>query len=71
MKPVMKSSIKAGLISGLVYAGIMTGFDFIDKEDFNIWKFLFNLTFFGIAMGYMNWYNLKKAAEEKEKDHLK
>ena len=71
MKPVMKSNTKAGLISGLVYAGIMAGFDFIDKEDFNIWKFLFNLTFFGIMMGYMFWNSLKKAAENKEKDNLK
>jgi hypothetical protein len=60
MKTQTKSIIKGGLFGGIVYALVMLGFDFTDGENFNVWKFIFNLSSFGILMGFMTFYNLKK-----------
>ena len=42
-----KAIIKSGLISGIVYAGLMAGFDYSDGQDFRIWKFIFHASFLG------------------------
>ena len=60
-----KAIIKSGLISGVVYAGLMAGFDYSDGQDFKIWKFIFHASFFGIFMGFMTRYNLKKQAKKE------
>ena len=60
-----KAIIKSGLISGIVYAGLMAGFDYSDGQDFRIWKFIFHASFFGIFMGFMTRYNLRKQAKEE------
>ena len=59
-----KTILKSGLLSGIVYAGLMAGFDYSDGQDFKIWRFIFHLLFFGIFMGLMNLYILKKTNEE-------
>ena len=60
-----KAIIKSGLISGIVYAGLMAGFDYSDGQDFRIWKFIFRASFFGIFMGFMTRYNLRKQAKKE------
>ena len=60
-----KAIIKSGLISGIVYAGLMAGFDYSDGQDFRIWKFIFHASFFGIFMGFMSRYNLRKQAKKE------
>ncbi|MCI2230532.1 hypothetical protein MC378_15255 [Polaribacter sp. MSW13] len=57
-----KAIIKSGLFSGIVYAGLMAGFDYSDGQDFKIWKFIFHASFFGIFMALMTRYNLKKTS---------
>ena len=60
-----KAIIKSGLISGIVYAGLMAGSDYSDGQDFRIWKFIFHASFFGIFMGFMTRYNLRKQAKKE------
>ena len=60
-----KARIKSGLFSGIVYAGLMAGFDYSDGQDFRIWKFIFHASFFGIFMGFMTRYNLRKQAKKE------
>jgi hypothetical protein len=52
--------IKSGLISGIVFAALMAGFDYSNGQDFRIWRFLYNTLFFGIFMAFLTRYNLKK-----------
>ena len=66
MNTQTKSIIKSGLFSGIVYAGLMAGFDYSDGQDFKIWKFIFNASFFGIIMALMTRYNLKKQADKDQ-----
>ena len=49
-----------GVVGGVVYASMMAGFDFADGQDFKIWKFIFHTSFFGIFMGVLTRYNLRK-----------
>jgi len=66
MKSQTKAIIKGGLFSGIVYALVMAGIYYSDGESFNVRKFIFNSAFFGIFMGLMNRYNLKKQAETEK-----
>ena len=66
MKSQTKAIIKGGLFGGIVYALGMAGFDYCDGESFNIWKFIFNSSFFVIFMAFMTLYNLKKQAEKEK-----
>lgn len=59
-----KAIIKSGLISGIVYAGLMAGFDYSDGQDLSIGKFLANFIFFGIFMGWLTYYNIKKQSRK-------
>ena len=60
-----KAIIKSGLFSGIVYAGLMAWFDYSDGQDFRIWKFIFHASSFGIIMGFMTRYNLRKQAKKE------
>lgn len=66
MNTQTKAIIKSGLFSGIVYAGLMAGFDYSDGQDFKIWKFIFHASFFGIFMALMTRYNLKKQADKEK-----
>ncbi|MCX7549173.1 hypothetical protein OS188_14545 [Xanthomarina sp. F1114] len=66
MNTQIKSIIKSGLFSGIVYAGLMAGFDYSDGQDFKIWKFIFHASFFGTFMALMTRYNLKKQADKEK-----
>jgi|TARA_B110000093_G_C12768484_1_gene325550 hypothetical protein len=71
MKTETKSIIKGGIFGGVVYAGIMAGFNYTDGQDFRIWRFIFNALFFGICMGFITRNSLKKQAEKKNKNSIK
>ena len=66
MKTQIKTVLISGLISGIVYAGLMAGFDYFNGQDFKIWKLIFNVLFFGILMGLFSYYNMKKRSKKKE-----
>ncbi len=66
MKLQTKAIIGGGLFGGIVYALGIAGFDYSDGENFNVWKFIFRLSFFGIFMALMTRYNLRKQAEKEK-----
>ncbi|HLF53197.1 hypothetical protein [Flavobacterium sp.] len=65
MKTENKIFIKSFLISGLVYAGLMAGFDYSDGQSFRIFKFLLHFFFFGLSMGLLSRYNYKKQMKKE------
>ena len=67
MNAQTKTILKSAIFSGLGFACIMAVFDYVDRTDFNPWKFLFGVLFFGIAMGLSRRYSLKKEAEKEKK----
>ena len=69
MKPENKVFIKSGLLSGLIYAILMAGFNYYDGEPFKIFKFLFHFFFFGLSMGLLASYNHKKTAQKKKTEN--
>ena len=58
-KSRIKSSAIGGIIGGLFYALGMAGYDFIDGENFNIYKFIFQTAFFGLFMGMLTYFNVE------------
>ncbi len=50
MNPISKLYVKTFLYTGIPYGLLMTIFDFVDGNEFSIWKFLFSTLFFGITM---------------------
>ncbi len=67
MNTQTKAILKSGLFSGIVYAGLMVGFDYSEGQDFRIWRFTLNALFFGTFMGFVTRYSLKKADKEINK----
>lgn len=66
MNSQTKAIIRGGLFGGIGYALGMAGFDYSDGENFNVWRFIFNSSSFGIFMALMTRYNLiKQAGKEK------
>ncbi|UQD55696.1 hypothetical protein [Flavobacterium sp. K5-23] len=66
MKPLIKLMTLTFLLSGLVYAGLLAGFDYSEGSEFKLWKFIFNACFFGLFMALMARYNYKKQNKKKE-----
>jgi hypothetical protein len=58
-------SIISGLFAGLIFAGLMAGFDYSDGQYFKIWRFILRFWSFGIFMGLMNYYFLKKQVKSE------
>jgi hypothetical protein len=67
MKIRTKKMILGGLTAGLVYAGLMAGFDYSDGQEFRIWRFLFNALFLGTFMGFITRDNVKKQSKKENK----
>jgi hypothetical protein len=65
MKTLTKIMIKSFLIYGLIYAGIMVGFDYFREKEFDIWKFLLDFLIFGFFMSLGARYNHKKQGNIK------
>jgi len=59
-----KAILIGALIGGLVYAALMTLFDYSYRQDFSIGKFSANFIFFGIFMGWLTHYNIKKQSKK-------
>ena len=74
IKNTMKTQSKSiiiiigGFFGGIVYAGIMAGFDYFNEQDFQGWKFLWSFFFFGTFMGFLTRYNLKKKSRKDKND---
>lgn len=68
MKPENQVFIKSGLLTGILYALIMAGFNYSSGEPFSIFKFLFHFFFFGLSMGLLARYNHKRASRKKDAD---
>lgn len=66
MNKITKASIKSGLISGIIYASLMAGFDYSENQNFQISKFLFHAIFFGVLMMLITRYNLKKQSTSEK-----
>ena len=62
-----RQSVLAGLISGLVYALIMAGFDYYEDQQFYLKKFIVNFLVIGLFMGFYTIYKLRKQAKTKDK----
>lgn len=65
MKAENKIFIKSFLLSGVVYAGLMAGYNYVDGQEFNIWKFLFHFLVFGLFMGLISRYSHKRQIEKE------
>ena len=50
MKPIPKLYLKTFLLTGVPYGLLMMGFDLVEGDGFNLWKFLFLTFFFGTTM---------------------
>ena len=75
MKAENKLFIKTAVLSGLLYAVLMAGFEYSVGEGFKIMKFVFHAVFFGSSMGLLSRYNYKKeqrkAAKHKDESSVK
>ena len=69
MKAENKLFIKSSLINGFLFAALMAGFDFSDGEKFQIMKFIFHFTFFGLSMGFLARYNYKKGIKKTDNEN--
>jgi len=62
-----KTMIVAGLVSGIIYGGLMALMDYYEGNGFRIYRFLFHLLFFGLFMGFWTGYSAKKQSDKKRK----
>ena len=60
MKPIAKIMIKIFLISGLIFAGLMAGDDYLGGNSFRTWKFIIHALVFGLFMALMSRHYYKK-----------
>ena len=68
MKTLTKITIKAFLISGLIYAGLMVGFDYYKGKEFEIFIFLFRFFIFGFFMSLATRYKHKRQFKNEQLD---
>ena len=68
MNKITKSTIIGGLAEGIVFAIFNAGLDFYHGHEFSIWKYIFLALIFGISMGFVTRYNIKKKLEKDNKD---
>lgn len=66
MSSLNKIFLKSSLISGLIFATLMAGFDYKEGLEFNTQKFFFRFIFFGLLMGSINWHYSKKEQNKNE-----
>lgn len=56
----IKKGLISGVIQGLIFAVAMAGFDYVDKQPFNLNQFTFYFISFGIIMGLTAVYTKNK-----------
>jgi len=67
MKPQTKEAIITGLPQGFLYALIMWGvYRLFLKKPYPFWLFVFNLFLFGLAMGLVRYWQLRKAGHKEK-----
>jgi hypothetical protein len=71
MKTLTKTIIRAFLISGLIYAGLMAGFDYSKGKEFEILIFLFRFSIFGFFMSLAARYKHKRQFKNEQLDDNK
>jgi len=69
MKAENKLFIRSTLINGFIFAALMAGFDFSTGEEFEIKKYIFHFTFFGLSMGFLARYNYKKGIKKTDNEN--
>lgn len=60
MKPITKKTIKISLISGLSYACLNTGIDYLREMEISWSKFVISGLVFGLFSAILTWYNHRK-----------
>lgn len=64
---INKLALKVGVMSGVIFALVMAGFDLYEQKPFSILKFVLHLLFFGGLMFFLNRNKLKKNIDNNEK----
>jgi hypothetical protein len=63
MNKLTKIVIKTFFISGLIYAGLMAGYDYSQENEFKVLRFILHFIFFGGFMSLIARFNNKKQKE--------
>ena len=65
MKKRYYSIVSIGILAGCFYAAVMAAFDYIDDQEFSLWKFIFNFLVFGGSNAFITWYSFKHADKKQ------
>jgi len=60
MKKQTKQIIQKFFLAGFIYAIFMAGYDYFNKEAFNIMYFIINAFFFGSVIATIEYFKFKK-----------
>lgn len=60
MNPIIKKAIKIFLISGLSFACINAGIDYLREIEFRLPKFIISGLLFGVFSAIYSWYEHRK-----------
>jgi hypothetical protein len=64
MKKISKRTLGIWFFAGIWYALGMAGYDYLDGDEFNIWKFLINFIGFGLIMSLLIRFPDKKSSRK-------
>jgi len=64
MNTLTKRAIKSGVIAGITFGIITAGLEYFEGQNFKIWKFIFNVLFFGTVMSLLFNYSMKKQQKD-------
>jgi hypothetical protein len=67
MKSYTKKALKSGIFAGIGFGIATAGIQYYDGDDFELWKFIFQVLFFAIFMGLYFNYSFKKQSEKESK----
>ncbi|WP_336093801.1 hypothetical protein [Leeuwenhoekiella sp. CH_XMU1409-2] len=65
MKKRYYSIVSIGILAGCFYAAVMAASDYVEDQEFSLWKFIFNFLVFGGFMTLTTWYTLKNADKKQ------
>ena len=65
MKHYTKKAIKSGISTGIGFGIVTAGIDLYDRDDFELWKFIFKILLFTVFMILYFNYSLKKQSDKK------
>lgn len=67
MKIHTKKALKSGIFAGISFGIANAGIDYYDGDDFQLWRFIFEILLFAIFMGLYFNYSFKKQFEKESK----